>query len=645
MGFDIDPLAVMLAKVNWIMTMRDLFPTHFGSITVPIYHADSLFVATPITHRMPTQDEDYYVLTLNRQQIRVPAFLFSPAYRKVFDSFISKVYRLAMARARQEETTDLISTDPLVDAVERESGIEIGAQKKTELSATAMQMVLQLETLQRQGRNGIWHFIISNSYRPGLTEKQFNCIVSNPPWMAMSKLADNPYKNALGEIARKYAIQPHGAAHPHMELATIFLVSSIDRYLRDGGHWSYIMPASLMSGLNHEPFRKEKYATSDAELEAKVGAIWELPTDTFKNKAVVLSGEKSTAEPDVISGRVYGAVRDYEPCTYTLNRQGKRSAWTNKGGDVEVADVIAGDSLGFAQGCDLFPRTALFHQFVRRPNGNWDIRPIERTGELWYLISESKKNLCNDLAAEDFEDEFMYDAFISKHLSPFIMAAPAKGLIPGRKEQGVWKPLFQADLALVNASTEYVFRQIADAVGQDLVPFLSETINIYGKLYKQNFSQDYLVLSSASGSNPCAAYIDLRQFDRNRLVIDQTLYWYLSKTEDEAIYISGLLNSAALWEAISDFQPEGGFGKRHIHTLPYKIIPAFDPDDDAQREVIEATKALMEEWKVVCESGQYKNLLGPNSGTLPSRRRRQQSKIRELASYGRYAAACAGVLR
>lgn len=643
MGFDIDPLAVMLAKVNWIMTMRDLFPTHFGSITVPIYHADSLFVATPITHRMPTQDEDYYVLTLNRQQIRVPAFLFSPAYRKVFDSFISKVYRLAMARARQEETTDLISTDPLVNAVERESGIEIGAQKKTELSATAMQMVLQLETLQRQGRNGIWHFIISNSYRPGLTEKQFNCIVSNPPWMAMSKLADNPYKNALGEIARKYAIQPHGAAHPHMELATIFLVSSIDRYLRDGGHWSYIMPASLMSGLNHEPFRKEKYATSDAELEAKVGAIWELPTDTFKNKAVVLSGEKSTAEPDVISGRVYGAVRDYEPCTYTLNRQGKRSAWTNKGGDVEVADVIAGDSLGFAQGCDLFPRTALFHQFVRRPNGNWDIRPIERTGELWYLISESKKNLCNDLAAEDFEDEFMYDAFISKHLSPFIMAAPAKGLIPGRKEQGVWKPLFQADLALVNASTEYVFQQIADAVGQDLVPFLSETINIYGKLYKQNFSQDYLVLSSASGSNPCAAYIDLRQFDRNRLVIDQTLYWYLSKTEDEAIYISGLLNSAALWEAISDFQPEGGFGKRHIHTLPYKIIPAFDPDDDAQREVIEATKALMEEWKVVCESGQYKNLLGPNSGTLPSRRRRQQSKIRELASYGRYAAACAGV--
>ena len=132
-----------------------------------------------MTDRMPTQGEDYYVLTLNGKQIRVPAFLFSPAYRKVFNSFISKVYRLAMARARQEETTDLISTDTLVDAVKRERGIEIGTQKKTELSTTAMQMVLQLETLQRQGRNGIWHFIISNSYRPGLTEARcFRMIAS-----------------------------------------------------------------------------------------------------------------------------------------------------------------------------------------------------------------------------------------------------------------------------------------------------------------------------------------------------------------------------------------------------------------------------------------------------------------------------------
>jgi hypothetical protein len=226
-----------------------------------------------------------------------------------------------------------------------------------------------------------------------------------------------------------------------------------------------------------------------------------------------------------------------------------------------------------------------------------------------------------------------------------MMAEPAKALIPGRKVQGNWNPLLPSDLALLNASTVYVFQQISDAVGQDLVPFLSDTINIYGKLYKQNFSLgDFLVLSSASGSNPCASYIDLRNYDRSRLVIDQTLYWYLAATEDEAIYITGLLNSPALWEAISDFQPEGGFGKRHIHTLPYKIIPEFDADNDIHMNVVQATKALTDEWKAICQSDPYKKLLDPNSGSLPSRRKRQQAKIRELQSYEQYSTACSEVL-
>lgn len=647
MGFDIDPLAVMLAKVNWVMAMQDLFPVHAGSIIVPIYHADSLFVATPITHRMPARDEDYYVLKFNHREVKLPTFLLSPAYRKVFDSFLPKVYRLAMARAGVPETTNgAIATEALINAVVTESGTELTGEEEIKLSETTLQMVTELEILQRQGRNGIWYFIISNSYRPGLTERQFNCIVSNPPWMAMSKLADNPYKNALGDIARKYLIQPTGAAHPHMELATIFLVNSVDHYLKDGAHWSCIMPASLMSGLNHEPFRKEKYRHSDMELETKVSAIWELPTDTFKNKAVVLSGEKGrAAEPVAIEGRVYTSAREYEDCTYTLNRQGNRSAWTNRGSDEEVADIINGGTLNFTQGCDLFPRTALFHRYTRRSNGNFDIAPIERTGGLWYLISESKKVLCNDLAAENFDKEYMYAAYISKHLSPFIMSEPAEVLIPGRKEQGIWSPILLSDLALMNASTAYVFRQISEAVEQDLVSYLRETINIYGKLYRQDFGmKNWLILSSASGSNPCAAYISLGDYDRNRLVIDQTLYWYLTDSEDEAVYIVGLLNSTALSGAISAFQPEGGFGKRHIHTLPYKMIPQFDPKDETQMEVVASTKTLIEEWREACQSGSYKTLLDPNSGTLNSRRKRQQGMIRTLSAYNKYDAACSAVL-
>lgn len=647
MGFDIDPLAVMLAKVNWVMTMRDLFPFHSESITVPIYHADSLFVATPITHRMPTKDEDYYVLEFDHQEVKLPAFLFSSAYRGVFDSFISKIYRLAMTRAEfPAESNEPIETNALISTVVTESGIELTSTEKAKLNEAAQQLIAQLEALQRHGRNGIWYFIISNSYRPGLAKQQFNCIVSNPPWMAMSKLADNPYKNALREIAKKYSIEPKGAAHPHMELASIFLVSSIDRYLKDGACWSCIMPASLMSGLNHEPFRKKEYYSSDMELEMDISSIWELPTDTFKNKAVVLSGEKAAnADGTSIDGRIYSSAQEYEVCTYTLNCQGKRSAWTNRGTEAAVIDTINNGALNFAQGCDLFPRTVLFHKYARRLNGNVDIAPITRTDELWYLLSDSKKEICNALSAENFDKAYIYSALISKHLSPFVITNPVDVLIPGRKEQGIWKTISPADLALMNASTTYVFQQIVQGVGQELAPYLDETINIYGKLYRQNFTDtNWLVLSSASGSNPCAAYLSLECLDRNRLVIDQTLYWYLATSEEEALYLVGLLNSEVLSNAITDFQPEGGFGKRHIHTLPYKIIPMFDGDNEFHSEVVTATRALIEEWKKACMNKPYSQLLNPNSGTLNSRRRRQQAMLKTLPSYERYAIACTYVL-
>ena len=464
----------------------------------------------------------------------------------------------------------------------------------------------------------------------------------------MSKLADNPYKTTLQRIARQYGIKPVGASHPHMELATTFLLSAVNRYLEDGARWSCVMPGSLLSGLNHEPLRSEKYRSSDVALPLQFDAIWELPQNTFKNKAIVLSGKKDDPpSPDVLEGRVYTDVGVYEEVHYTLNRQGNRSAWTNKGRNVEVADILGGGALKFSQGCDLFPRTALFHEFVERPNGNWDIAPIERTSNLWYLVNDQKKTSCEGLAAENVDKSYIFDAFISKHLSPFYMATPAKVLMPGKKVDGQWKAISATDKALMNTSTAYVFNQIEEDTNtpSSLATYLHDTINIYGKLDKQNFStKNWLVLSSASGANPCAAYISLETLDRARLIIDQTLYWHLADSEDEAIYIVGLLNSDALSDAIKDFQPEGGFGKRHIHTLPYKIIPKYDNEDAAHIEVISRTRELTREWATLCRGGEYANLLQPNSSSLSSRRRRQQSAIRSLGTYAGYEAACHAVL-
>ena len=129
------------------------------------------------------------------------------------------------------------------------------------------------------------------------------------------------------------------------------------------------MPGSILSGYHHGPLRQEKYRDSVYAVNTNVDTIWELPISTFKNKAVVLGGirtDKRSAYP--IPGRIYEKPDAYTDCKYTLNQQGNRSAWTNKGENAEFLDVINSNPWEFHQGADIMPRTALFHEFTQLPN-------------------------------------------------------------------------------------------------------------------------------------------------------------------------------------------------------------------------------------------------------------------------------------
>lgn len=647
MGFDIDPLAVVLAKVNWIMAMRDLFPYHVGQITIPIYHADSLFAATPITHKMPSSSRDSYVMYFDGNKVEIPGHMLTPGYQRTFDAFMSICYRYAMKRANQKES-DLTEQqlDAVLSSVETESNITPSQVERQAQRIAAYGLILQLESLQRQGRNGIWYFILNNSYKPGLVTNQFNCIVSNPPWLAMSKLADNPYKSTLQEKTDAFGIKPPGASHLHMELATTFLLASIDKYLKKDARWMCVMPGSIMSGYHHGPLRLEKYRDSTYSVDASIDTIWELPVSTFKNKAVVLGGKRTDRKSKYpIHGRTYDKPDAYEECSYTLNRQGNRSAWTNKGENAEFLDVIDSAPWVFNQGADLMPRTALFHDYTRLPNGTWSIKRIEKTSNLYYLLSDSHKDVCRTLEADGFSNDYMYECLTSKHLSPYIVSNPAKVILPGIRAEGKWRGLADSDLALMNAGTSYVFNEIQSKCGMSLVELLDQKINIRSKLDKQKFSsKKWLVLSNAGGTNPCAAYIDLDEMDKSKLIIDQTLYWYLAETEGEALFIVGMLNSVTLSKAISDFQPQGGFGARHIHTVPYKIIPQYDESEDAHLDVVSKTRELISEWVACCNSEPVGKYLSPNSGSLHGRRRKLQAALRTMPSYDSYESSCSSVL-
>ena len=643
-GFDIDPLAVLLSKLNWAMAMRAFVP-HAADLVIPIYHADSLFTVAPITTLIEgNYEEQDLQMDFNGEQVTLPGFLITPTNRRLFDSLIHMCYETAKARARNNAADyPRHHAEAFVATLIRDAGVSVKAEQQEAIITSCYALVPTLERLQREGRNGIWPFLLGNSYRPGLVRGQFNAIVSNPPWMAMSKLADNPYKTVLVSRAERYGIKPAGSSHLHVELATVFLLNSVDKYLQENAFCGFIMPDTLLNGYHHEPFRNQQFLNSDWQVDLRVNEIWEVPTDTFKNKAIVVFGQKvNNANPNPIAGRrVHSEFAD-ESCEFRLLRQGKRSAWSSNPNAHDITDGVL-ERIPFLQGADIMPRTLVFHNVTRQPNGRWSVQPIPRQNdELSYLVSDAKRYKEFSLNVRNVDDQFIY-CYLSNHILPFYICDAAKALLPMRKEDGRWLAVDEADLVTYGMGASTAFKKIFTESDESAYQYF-DRINYRNKLNPQVFDsiddEKQLVMVGAGGGYTCASCVSFDQIDKARTIIDQTIYWYIADSEEEALYITGMLNSMALDTIIADFQPEGAMGRRHVHKLPYAVTPPFDDGNPAHILVVERTRALIKNIAESLPGSEAVRYCYPSSSTLAVRRRRLRLFIQNLPTSNNYEEAC-----
>jgi hypothetical protein len=217
-------------------------------------------------------------------------------------------------------------------------------------------------------------------------------------------------------------------------------------------------------------------------------------------------------------------------------------------------------------------------------------------------------------------------------------------VLPIRKSSnGAWVPLDQAAIAAKGAAAVSAFRQITQALGTNAnLGTVWDLINMRGKLEQQIIaSGGYLVFTGTSGGIVCSAHVETDSLNVNKLIVDQTLNWARVGTEDEAIYLSGLFNSEAINEVIQDFQPEGAFGKRHIHSLPFGVTPPYDSTDPFHKNVVLYTRQILAEYDQLKNSdAELQRNLDPNRGSLARRRLIIKRKLSELPSYQQYDEAC-----
>lgn len=658
-GFDIDPLAVVFAKVTWLIAAKSaLLPFNSGYPTsIPIYHADSLFAITPLARSVVTTAAGDFELDLDGRILLMPEFLADPTRQAFFDEYAEALYSIARLFAQAPA-----APIPIADirasliAAETATGSTLSLIEAAQAELFGTQFSEALAGLERLGRNGLWLHMLKNGYRPAMVRGRFNAVLTNFPWLALSRLTANPYKAALQARTTAYNLQPLPQSAPHLELATIFMLHAAKHYLGASGFLAAVVPNSVIQGAQHQPLRSGLFRMVPSNIPLYFTEVWDVDKSAFgaTNVAAVLVGQKGTT-PGMLTGSHASEIGQVSYPLY-LSTLNDRNAWTK----APVAAARAAH-YRFEQGADIMPRTTWLHDvsLAAGPGGSRiaTIAPISSAAsQFHHLIANA--NRCRGFRALpcSVSERWAFNLLTSSLVVQFFANEPALAILPFERRSGTARDIRQTTssaLALDRPAAAHfsrVFHALQASDGWNLSVVDStlafDKLNLRGKITKQKFQPGTtLIVYGAGGTYPCAARFDVTASNADTLILDQTLYWLIINDPDEADFVVGMLNSVAIANVIRPFQPVGINGPRHVHTLPLQVLPAWVAADSRHQAVVRTTRALVADFSaLVASTPQLQNIVATPTANIAHRRRELRAAIAALPSFTAYDAACALVV-
>jgi len=228
-GFDLNPLAVMAARTNYLLAIRDLLKFTSG-VEIPVYLCDS--IATPMAYgnlfigpqgearKIKTSEGDLNIpveVTTSRELLNKYADILEFCVRRQYegDEFIQRC---------QDENVPIIG------------------------KVLHLELYNKIYSLNQDKKDSIWARIIKNAFAPVFVGK-VDYVAGNPPWVAYENLPA-AYREDTADIWNKYNLFPKGGwrarfAKGNTELAMIFTYAAMDNFLREAGKLGFVITQSV----------------------------------------------------------------------------------------------------------------------------------------------------------------------------------------------------------------------------------------------------------------------------------------------------------------------------------------------------------------------------------------------------------------
>ncbi len=227
-GFDIDPLAAVAARANYVLALGTLIRAAEGrTLDIPVYLADSIL--------MPSQGET----------------LFSG--EKLELSTSGGTFGLPLCIDTGEElraVCDLAAEGLEYNWTAKEFVSAAARATNAGPSDRALLAEFYEECLEqhRRGLNGLWPHVLRNAFMPAFIG-DFDLVVGNPPWVNWEGLPQR-YRELTDPLWRRYGLFVHGGMAAMLgagkkDVSMLMSYVATDKLLKANGRLGFVMTQSV----------------------------------------------------------------------------------------------------------------------------------------------------------------------------------------------------------------------------------------------------------------------------------------------------------------------------------------------------------------------------------------------------------------
>lgn len=606
-GFDINPIAVISSKANYILSLGDI--TQFDNpLSIPIYMCDSILV--PTVHAKQREDNNSILIDTAVGEFEVPVF----NSREENDYFLKKASSCVMS--------DYTTFEEFYSLIENENIISID-DSQMELSEKFYE---KLCDLHYSGRNGFWPIILKNSFAPLFMQDKFDYLIGNPPWITWKAMSDT-YRKLTLDIWLSYGIFEKDAydkktTHDDFAMAVVYV--SIDHYLKENGYATFILPQTFVKSLKGgEGFRKFEITRDDLSINFSINEVYDMlkinpfsPMANNKTSVYVFEKNNLMTYPMenyfICENSVYPTIRYFDSYDEVMKKMkitklsatpindNPRSPWlTMKKELLGNIDKYLGESpYKGRKGIEPCGAKGIYLLDIKKQvKGN--IILIEN------LIERSRLKKAKEeygVHRSFVEKDFIYPMIGGRNISKWGINSYLYMIVPHKNEgKGIYRGIDEKELKINFPRTYSWLHYFKDLLLETRIR--SGKFFVEGKFpfYRlDNVGEytfyDYKVVWKEQSKKLTSAVIstlDDEYLGNKTIVTDSKVLFVPLNNKDEAFYLCGILNSRVIGEIVEAYTIDT---QRGVDIVKNINIPLYDDENAIHKQISNLSQYAHEQY-------------------------------------------------